>query len=312
MGITPQELDAAVKACAAQHYGLTDTEVQKAILLGFRLLRRFLVDLFKMKKEHPNVYAAVFSDSNGGDDDDNGAFARSFNGSAFEGFTSDESDGDDDAANEGKQAAGKDDDDYEGAAAARDAFRAAHPPLFALFHPKREYKINLIMWAVRAGKNDVTIDGKKVILRRNGAVVERPRMKTMRKPVAKEKETESPREKERGEEKSRREKSKGKRQPEKQNSRERGRTDARSEPPRSRELQSGRSSRRERKTKERRRARERKRAHSEPPRSRELQSGRSSRPERKRRERRRARQREREQSQSQREKEKGETAREAE
>ena len=125
MGVTPHELDAAVKACAAQHYGLTDTEVQKAILLGFRLLRRFLVDLFKMKKEHPNVYAAVFSDSNGGDDDDNGAFARSFNGSAFEGFTSDESDGDDDAANEGKQAAGKDDDDYEGAAAARDGSKVA-------------------------------------------------------------------------------------------------------------------------------------------------------------------------------------------
>ena len=217
MGITPQELDAAVKACAAQHYGLTDTEVQKAILLGFRLLRRFLVDLFKMKKEHPNVYAAVFSDSNGGDDDDKGAFARSFNDPAFEGFTSDESDGGDDAANEGKQAAGKDDDDYEGAAAARDAFRAAHPPLFALFHPKREYKINLIMWAIRAGKNDVTIDGKKVILRRNGAVVERPRMKTMRKPVAKEKETESPREKERGEEKSRREK----REPEPERERQR-------------------------------------------------------------------------------------------
>ena len=217
MGIAPQELDAAVKACAAQHYGLPDTEVQKAILLGFRLLRRFLVDPFKMKKEHPNVYATAFSNSNGGDDDDNGAFARSFNGSAFEGFTSDESDGDDDAANEGKQAAGKDDDDYEGAAAARDAFRAAHPPLFALFHPKREYKINLIMWAVRAGKNDVTIDGKKVILRRNGAVVERPRMKTMRKPVAKEKETESPREKERGEEKSRREK----REPEPERERQR-------------------------------------------------------------------------------------------
>ena len=60
---------------------------------------------------------------------------------------------------------------------------AADPPHFALFHPYREHKITLIMWALKTGKKEIRIGGKKIILRDdNGAVVERKRTKMMRRP----------------------------------------------------------------------------------------------------------------------------------